>query len=174
VKEIRIMNRHSSGAIVVTCLLVLGLSAGMASPAAAQTGEVRAELTLDGDVPGGEIHQLYFNTGNAGQTLFGICGQMLEPCRAKTYEIRLAGLDAHASFTYRFERVTPAGVVTSYFEGKGVVGEVAQIMAVFRYGAVPDTATSPAATPRVPWLLVVGLTATVPLFLALRRRRLVR
>jgi hypothetical protein len=158
---------------VVAAILLLAMP-GAAPVAAEPLGEVRATLTLGGDVPAGEIHQLYFDTGNAGQTLFGFCGQMLGPCTANTYEIRIAGLDPRATFSYRFERVTSDGVVTSYFEGEGAVGEVTEILAEFRYGVIPDTAVNPPASSGPLWLFIVGLTVGVTVLGMTAKKRMLR
>jgi hypothetical protein len=152
-------------------LVTIGLVAS-SSRAAAQTGEVRAELTLIGDVPAGEIHGMAFDdpAANWGQTGFTVCGGTAPACAAKTYDLQFTQLPEGSTFTYRFERIAPDGTVTAYFKGTGVVGEVDLIQAEFRYGTLPNTSLVGQRTRAPAWPVGLVVVLAVPLAWAVGRR----
>lgn len=142
--------------------LVMALMLGLPSRTAAADGAVDYQLTVSGSVPSGEIHTLFFEdpAAHLGQTQFAICGGSAPACAATVYTGSMTQLPMGSSFTYRFERVGPDGTVTAYFQGTGVVGEVAEIRAEFGYGVeLPDVAmAAPVSAPWVPLgLVALGL-----------------
>lgn len=164
------MRLRPVGAVAAGAMVALALTMQPTS-VAAQSGAVEVKLTLYGDVPIGEIHRLHFDPGHVGVTDFVICGGSdSEPCTRGTYSGRYGGLDRGAAFGFRFERIAPDGSVSVYYRGTGVVGEVTLVTAVFRYGTLPNTATSMESVPAVALPLVVSLVAAVPLLLVMRRR----
>lgn len=136
------MTSRAAVAAIVLFVLMGAIGLSHPGPTSAKEGILTFRLTISGEVPSGETHVLFFDPGNAGQTLFAFCGEFARPCATGTVERGFSGLEPGTSFAYRFQRVARDGSVTVYLRGTAVVGEVGLVYAVFTYGAVPDTAVS--------------------------------
>lgn len=166
--------RRGLTALIGPGLLAALLMGQPSQVAALGSGSVDTQLTLFGNVPPSEIHQLFFEdpAAHLSQTLFTICGGAGPACAATRYLGQMSQLPDGSAFTFRFERIASDGTRSIYFQGTGVVGQVPWIRAEYGYGTVPNTAAIRLSHVPV-WPIAVGMVG-LTLLVALRRMSVLR
>ena len=97
---------------------------------------IKFDLTLNGAAPAGDVMQLFFDPGNAGQTGFTLCGELGPACQGNGQVLHrmFGGFRAQASdASYRFERVDSANHVTVIRAGTVSMRQDASVVATYTY-----------------------------------------